>query len=192
MRHAIRGLIASAALAVCAPFASATVLTFDNLVGADGYASVPANYGGLDWSAEGWSVFTGAQYPFTAHSGDGRVTTGWGSDDSASLIRFLTPTVFDGAWFAGYEEVSVTFQMFLNGNLVATSSTLGLSDVSSFLSSGWSGAIDSVLVSSAYQANYVMDDFTFHAPNQIPEPGTLALSLLGLAFVAHAARRRNR
>ena len=187
----LRGLVASAALALCAPFASAAVLSFDDIVGADGYAAVPTNYGGLDWSAAGWSAFSGAQAPYTPHSGDGRITTAWGSDDASSVIRFLAPTVFDGAWFAGFGDASVSFQMFLGGQLVASSTALGLSETPAFLSSGWNGAIDAVVVSSAYQAFYVMDDFSFQDATDVPEPGTLAMVLAGLGLMVRTARRRN-
>lgn len=186
----IRGLLASAALALCAPFASAKVLTFDDIVGADGYAAVPAQYGGLDWSAAAWSVFTGAQAPYTAHSGEGRIATGWGSDDAASVIRFLAPTVFDGAWFSGFGEATVSFQMYLGGQLVASSAALGLSDTPAFLASGWSGAIDAIVVSSNLQAFYVMDDFSFQDGNAVPEPASLALVLTGLGLALRSARRR--
>lgn len=105
MHPILRNFALSAAVALCAPFASATVLTFDDIVGPDGYASVPGNYGGLDWSNAGLAVFTGAQAPFTAHSGAGRVATDWiDGGPIASTIRFLAPAVFDGAWFAGYGD----------------------------------------------------------------------------------------
>ena len=180
-----------AAIALCAPFASATVLTFDDIVGPDGFAAVPGNYGGLDWSGAGLSVFTGAQDPFTAHSGQGRVTTDWiDGGPAASTIRFLAPTVFDGAWFAGYGDSSVRFDLYLGGQRVASSTTLQLSNVPAFLDAGWRGAVDTVVVSSGVQASYVMDDLTFGTAAQVPEPGSLALVLAGVG-VAGLMRRRS-
>lgn len=182
----IRGIVGGVVLALAAPFASATVLNFDDIANPDGYAVVPSNYGGLDWSGSTWSAFNAPQDPFAAHSGEWRIATDYGSDDTGSTIRFLTPTVFEGAWFAGYEDVAVTFLMYAGGQLVASSSTLGLSGASGFLSSGWDGAIDTVVVSSNFQAGYVMDDFSFHT---VPEPGSIALLLLGLGLVVVTRRR---
>jgi hypothetical protein len=193
MLNIFRTLAVSAAIALCAPFASATVLTFDDIVGPDGYASVPANYGGLDWSNAGLSVFTGEQAPFTAHSGQGRVTTDWiDGGPISSTIRFLAPTVFDGAWFSGYSDSSVHFDLYLNGLLVASSTVLQLSDAPAFLDAGWHSAIDAVVVSSGFQASYVMDDLSFVSATAVPEPGSLALVLAGVGLVAGLRLRRFR
>lgn len=192
MHAIIRKFVAGAAIALCAPFASATVLNFDDIVGPDGYAAVPANYGGLDWSGAGLSVFSAEQAPFTAHSGQGRVATDWiDGGPIASTIRFLTPTVFDGAWFSGYGDSSVRFDLYRGGRLVASSAALTLSDTPAFLDTGWSGAVDAVVVSTPFQASYAMDDLSFHDAAQLPEPGSLGLALAGLGM-AGAVRRRRR
>lgn len=191
LRRFLCNCVLGAAGALCLPFASAAVLTFDDIVGPDGFASVPGNYGGLDWSASGLSVFTGEQAPFTAHSGHGRVTTDWVDGGPAgSTIRFLAPTVFQGAWFSGYSDSSVRFDLYFDGQLVATSVSLQLSDVPVFLDAGWKRAIDTVVVSSGFQASYVMDDLSFADAIPLPEPGSLALVLVGwgLAGALRCAR----
>ena len=180
MQSIIRNFALGAAIALCAPFASAAVLNFDDIVGPDGFAAVPGNYGGLDWSASGLNVFTAEGAPFTPHSGLGQVTTDWiDSGPIASTIRFLAPTVFNGAWFSGYEDSSVSFDLYFAGQLVASSASLQLSGTSTFLDAGWDEAIDLVVVRTGAQGSYAMDDFTFVDPAEVPEPGMPALLLAG-------------
>ena len=191
MQSIIRNFAVGAAIALCAPFASAAVLNFDDIVGPDGFATVPGNYGGLDWSASGLNVFTAEGTPFTPHSGLGQVTTEWiDGGPIASTVRFLTPTVFNGAWFSGYEDSSVRFDLYFAGQLVASSAALQLSSTSAFLDAGWNGAIDSVVVRTGAQGSYAMDDFTFVDATQVPEPGMPALLLAGLGALLVLRRKQ--
>lgn len=191
MQKIIRNFALGAAIALCAPFASAAVLNFDDIVGPDGFAAVPGNYGGLDWSASGLNVFTAPGAPFTPHSGLGQVTTDWiDGGPIASTIRFLAPTVFNGAWFSGYEDSSVRFDLYFAGQLVASSAALQLSATSAFLDAGWDGAIDSVVVRTGAQGSYAMDDFTFVDPAQVPEPGMPALLLAGVGGLLVLRRKQ--
>ncbi|MDB5893772.1 MAG: hypothetical protein JWQ88_1303 [Rhodoferax sp.] len=185
----IRKIASSLVLVLAAPFASATVLGFDDIASPDGYAAVPGHYGGLDWSGSTWAAFNAPQEPFAAHSGDWRVATEFGGDDAASSIRFMSPTVFDGAWFAGFEDVAVTFLMYAGGQLVATSAALGLSGTPTFLSSGFDGLVDTLVVTSPFQGGFVMDDFSFHAANTVPEPGSMLLVLAGIGMAIVHRRR---
>lgn len=173
------------ACAAAAPFASATVLTFDDITTDD---LVAANYGGLDWSAGGWFAFSGEQSPLTAHSGSVRLTSVFGATDAETAIGLGDGKTFQGAWFAGYDDVSLTFELYEHGTLVATSATLTPSATPTWLASGYAGLVDEVIVSSADQTAWVMDDLTFSAA--VPEPASMALMTGGLLAFAAAARRR--
>jgi hypothetical protein len=181
----LRPALLGCALALAAGLASATVLGFDD-IGADG--PVPLAYGGLDWSAAGWTVFGTEMAPFTAHSGSYRVASGWEATDADSLVRFNAPAVFQGAWFAGLQGATVSFALFSGGQQVASSATLDPGATPVFLASGYAGLVDAVQVHSPAHASFVMDDFSFTAA--VPEPQSLPLMALGLVAVAAAVRRR--
>lgn len=185
MKPSIRALLAGAALAACLPSAMATVLSFDDLA-QDG--SLPLNYGGLDWSAAGWTVFSTPAAPYTPHSGLGRVATGFMAADASSLIRFTKAGTFDGAYFAGLGGATLSFELFLNGSKVHSSAVLDPSATPSFLASGYAGLVDAVVVKSANHGEFVMDDFSF--TQAVPEPQTYALLISGLFVVGRLARRR--
>ena len=185
MNRLIPSLALCIAGLVATPFASATVLTFEDIAG-DG--PVAANYGGLDWSHGDWSVFGGEQAPFTAASGSMRIATGFGDDDSASAIGLGAGKTFQGAWFAGYEDVTVTFKLYDHGALVATSTTLATSAKPTWLDSGYTGLVDQVIVASNAQDGFSMDDFTF--ATAVPEPASTALMAAGLLTLAATAIRR--
>ena len=80
MKRLLSHVALACACLAATPFASATVLNFDDL--SDDL--VPANYGGLDWSAGGWFAFGGEQAPYTAHSGDVRVASDFDDGDAAT------------------------------------------------------------------------------------------------------------
>ena len=101
-----------------------------------------------------------------------RVASGFGDADGATAIGLGAGRNFQGAWFAGYEDVDVTFKLYDHGALVATSSTLSTSATPTWLASGYAGLVDEVVVSSADQGAWVMDDLTFSAA--VPEPGSTA------------------
>jgi len=182
--HWVRTLVAGLALAASLPSAMATVLTFDDLD--DGL--VPVNYGGLDWSAAGWTVFSTPAAPYTASSGNGRVTNDFMANDASSTIRFANASVFEGAYFSGLGGAVLSFQLMLNGQTIFTSASLDPSATPTFLASGYAGLVDTVVVTSANHGEFVMDDFKFTQP--VPEPETYALLLPGLLLVGGMVRRR--
>jgi hypothetical protein len=186
MKRVVTSLVLAAASVAFASTASATVLTFDDITADD---FVGAHYGGLDWSAGDWFAFGGVQDPYTAHSGDVRVTSGFGDADDATAIGLGGGRTFQGAWFAGANYATVTFQLYEQGALVATSATLDPSSTSTWLSSGYTGLVDKVVVSSPYQGSFVMDDFTFSAA--VPEPASTTLLFAGLLALGALARRRS-
>lgn len=180
MKTLICSLTLAAASLCAVSSASANVVDFDDL--ADGF--VPTTYAGIDWSAGDWFAFGGPQDPYTPHSGDVRVTSGFGDPDAATTIRFTGPATFQGAWFAGLSGAFVQFQLYAAGQLVATSAVLDPTSTPQFLASGYDGWVDRVIVSSPAQGSFVMDDFTF---TTVPEPAPALLLVAGLT--AWAVRR---
>ena len=181
--------IAASALGGLGATASATTATFDD-IGAAG--ALPASYAGLDWSAGGWSFTDALQSPYTPHSGQFAAYTNWDTTDDSSLIRFSTPSSLQGAWFAGLGGATVTFELYYQGLLVATSPTLDPGSTPSYLASGYTGVIDSLRIASPGHGSFVMDDLGYTAVAPVPEPQTYALMLAGIGIVFIAVRRRSR
>ena len=97
-----------------------------------------------------------------------RIASGFGDADAATAIALGDGKTFQGAWFAGYDDVDVTFKLYEHGALVATSATLDTSATPTWLASGYTGLVDEVIVSSAGPGRaFAMDDFAFAAA--VPE-----------------------
>ena len=148
---------AAAALLSCASaFSSAsTVLNFDGYTGYGDMA--PTAYGGFAWT--GWFYYNTNQtgLPYNASSPDTRLTT----STNANAIVSATPFYFEGAWFSGYATAALHYELYLAGVKVKTTSAFAPSATPTFVASGYTGAVDTVVVVSLIPNYFVMDDFTY-------------------------------
>lgn len=199
MQELLRHVVAAAALGLSVQAAPADVLDFEDLAGTQYFAASyhGFNFGSLDPATNDWYWSDVVASPFTAHSGSTSVATDYSlytglPFEAASGISSATPFVFAGAWFAGESlnadgsAARVAFQLFRQGALVFSSATsAALSDAPVFHASGYSGVIDTVVISGP-QGYFVMDDFIY-AP--VPEPAAGLLAALGLPLLGAALRR---
>jgi len=166
-----------AALAVVwAPAPGAATIDFDDLVGT---GPVPAGYAGLSW--EGWTHYDLADQPYyEPRSPATRVYA-----PGPNAIIGVEPFRFEGAYFSGPPENLLRFDLYFNGNLKHSSESLSIGASYAFLDSGYRGAVDKVVVSATSPWYFVMDDVVVHS---VPEPGTYAMLLGGLALVIALTR----
>ena len=197
--HRLTRTIAALTLALAAPVASAAVLNFDDLVG--GPAFFLSNYQGFQFGTNNvattaWFYTDLTSPPYVPHSGTQYIATDFqlynnGLNDPTQAISRSTPFVFNGAYFSGND--TITYQLFLGSNPVHTSTASApLTGTSTFLASGYSGNVTSVVI-VGHQGFYALDDFTYNVGvTAVPEPETLPLLAAGLLCLGAAIRRRRR
>ena len=143
------------------------VVNFDNLVG-----SVPPVYGGITWPPTLWSI----DHDDTLYGHESPPNSVTGIPVPASFA-FATPVKFDGAWFAGPLNLTVT--LFLNGAQVAQESTTGLFP-GTITNGGTNGnqfltfpsvLADKAEISGIPSGFFVMDDVTYSIPT--PSKGSI-------------------
>lgn len=168
--------------------ASPVVVTFDDLVG---QGIVPDGYGGIIWDSN-FEYYGFEQPPYNPESRPNRVYgsySKWSVTPLSVPFYFASPVIFDGAYFSGADfGTPVSFSLFKEGILQATSASLTPSSIPTFLSSGYTGLIDEVRV-NWYNGFTVMDNVTYRNTS-VPEPATL-IGLLGLGAFGVTKIKRN-
>jgi hypothetical protein len=181
--------------------AGPTVVTFDSIQDRLSSASqiIPDGYGGIIWGGK-WATVPFDNhlgfFPFDSNGPGIAPTSGY-----PSSFQFVTPQVYDGAYFDQDTRSApgnvVTVQLFDNSVLVATSSvTFGLVQPPTFIGSGYSGLVDTVVVTYTVQQGpfraLEMDLITY---GPVPEPSSLVLTGIaafsGLGYWGWRRRRAN-
>jgi hypothetical protein len=183
MRKSIIALVLFSA----ANAASAAVINFDDLPGAD---TLPADYQGFSWS--GWSYYDTVQLPYNPASGATRIY----AETLSNSISSSTAFVFDGSYLSGYSSTAipetVQYLLYNNGSLVFSSAIFNnLGATSTYYASGYSGLVNEVVYKYTYSDTgyFVVDNFTYNSTIPVPEPENLSLMLAGLGLAGWVRRR---
>lgn len=177
---------------VLASQAGATVIHFDDIVGYGNNSpfDIPEGYNGIEWI--GWVCYDHGLSPWEPHSPKVAIESLY----NENLIQWPLPVEFNGAWFDGIEEATVTFEGYLDGILQATSSTLIPSNTPTFLEANFGMKVDAVRVISLVPSYFGMDDVTFNEytnyTNIVPEPSSilfLSFGLLGTGLLGKYRRK---
>lgn len=156
--------------------ASANVITFDNLHGAD---YLPTHYAGLNWEPA-WQYFDQVQSPYTASSGTERIF----SYAYGGFIGFGQDVTFLGSWLASARaDQQMWWEGYENGVKLFESQHFA-GGTQQFINLNWVG-VDYVKFVSTEQTYFVLDDITYepiYPGTLVPEVSATAL-LLGLAVI---------
>ncbi len=192
----LKNVISSLGLSLLLAPAAADTLTFEDRP-VD--LTLLGSYQGFNWNSAGagytadWNYGfpdTGLQYGAVSGS---KILV---SADTLS-ITLGSPGSFDlaGAWFtAAYDWVpqSLSFIGKSAGNTLYTLSAQTLSaSAASYVTLGWSGIDEFVVVNEAPEWSWVMDNMDYSiSASPIPEPATWGLLLAGLGLLRLASSRR--
>ena len=184
-------LLCLATLTCIAPVVQAqTIIDFEDLTGSGSFTTT---YHGIDFEPNVWNYFSSNGSPYNPHSGTER--TFQSGSEVNPYFTFVTPTEFQGLWVSGQSFASAQLFLYDTSNtLVATSGIVPGSATPQFLSSGYNGLVNKVIINTP-QADYVVfDDLTLGSSTAaVPEPGALALLVTtGLSGAGLLFRKRRR
>jgi hypothetical protein len=164
---------------------SATVITFDDFTGTGhvwlwGYPS--KSYAGLKWDPD-WKYYDVKQIAdgyeiYKPHSGKERIAAS--SIYKRGWIAFPNKVIFQGAWLSGLRQIdsnpvtTCNWQGFNEGIRIGTSSSLIVTDMPTFLPSGFSTPVDNVTLVCDNQY-FVVDDVTYESGG-VPLPKITKIS----------------
>jgi hypothetical protein len=180
-----------------AGFASASVISFDDVPGAVSTGNnnaVPNGYGGLNWNnmyvlhENYYTIIENVGYANGAVSGQWVAYNGYGGMAVTSAGDDFD---FIGAYFtaAWYDDNVVTINGFDDGVLKFTIATALSTQTPLWVAANFTSIDRLEFTTSNWQ--FAMDDFTFNA-TAVPEPATLILLGLGLIGMAGLRRKSNK
>ena len=196
-----------------------TILDFENVpIGGGNFNGL---YGGADWGTTQWYIFSYGTLPYPTAPGLGPQAIYFAGSGNSKSFTFLTPQIFQGAWFSGAGDNSfpttgqltigtqLVFNLYDSSNaLVHTSGSITTNSLldpntlqwtsgsAQFLASGYGlpvSRVEVAIINAPFSnSGFIMDGVTFDAPTGTPVPEPTSLVLLAGGLVALCATRPRR
>jgi len=146
---------------------------------------IPDGYAGATWS--GWVLRRNAELQYTGLNGANGAILAI-AVAARPEINFASPVLFDGV-LAFNPTSKLAYNLFLGGQYVGTSGSRPAGG--GFLASHYSGEVDRIVFDGGPYA-FSIDDLAVTASAPVPEPGSWALMLGGVAALGLFRQRRAR